>query len=213
MGLRITKIITAILFTAFLFSCGKKAAETDHSCCNKSNNAINITTEQAVHSVNNSIYQLTGSWTNQQNEQIQLDRLRGKIRLVAMIFTHCGYACPKMVDNMKEIQKALPENLKDKVGYVLISFDPERDHPGRLKQYAGQKHLDARWTLLHGTKSQVRILSMLLQLQYSQLPDGNFNHSNILTLLDEEGAIVRQFKGLDLYSGEVLQTIKQLAEK
>lgn len=205
------KITIPFLLAAFLFSCDK-AEVSNHSCCTKENSAQK-TTNVNVNSDKNSLYQLPGTWVNQQNEEVQLDQLKGKIRLVAMVFTHCGYACPRMVHNMKAVEKALPANLRDKVGYVLVSFDPERDTPERLEEYAEQNHLDPKWTLLHGDEGQVRIFSMLLQLQYSQLPDGNFNHSNILTILDEQGAIVKQFEGLDTNTENVLETIGQLASK
>jgi protein SCO1/2 len=206
------KITSCILAATLFFSCGKKEIKNGHDCCKKAT-ASQQTTNIKIVNEQNSIYQLTGTWTNQQNEQVQLDQLKGKIRLAAMIFTHCGYACPRMVDNMKAIEKQLPAGLKNKVGYVLISFDPERDTPQQLKKYALQKQLDTSWTLLHGNDTQVRLLSMLLQLQYSPLPDGNFNHSNILTILDEQGVIVKQIEGLDFDTKSAARIIEQLAGK
>lgn len=141
-----------------------------------------------------------------------LQQLSGKVQLVAMIFTHCGYTCPKMVDNMKKIEKELPKNLKDKVAFALITFDTERDTPEQLNQYANLKHLDQSWTLLHGESNQVRILSMLLQLQYNQLPDGKFNHSNIITILDEKGIIAEQLEGLDPGIDKAKMLIAQLLQ-
>ncbi len=200
------KIVFPVFLLVFLVSCGKTETQSSHSCCSKPAK-VSEKGHAVENAANNSLYQLTGTWKNQDNKTVTLGQLKGKVTLVAMIFTHCGYACPKMVDNMKAVEKALPDELKSKVGFVLVSFDPERDTASRLKQYAEIKGLDKDWSLLYGDKSQVRILSMLLQLQYSQLPNGDFNHSNILTVLDENGAIVKQFEGLDLQTTDILETI------
>lgn len=201
------KIMFPVFLMVFLIACGKTEMQSHHSCCSKPGKLSETATPAAAGSAHNSLYQLTGIWTDQNNKAITLDQLKGKVTLVAMIFTHCGYACPKMVDNMKAVENALSDKFKDKVRFVLVTFDPERDTAERLKQYAEIKGLDKDWSLLHGDKSQVRMLSMLLQLQYSQLPNGDFNHSNILTVLDEHGAIAKQFEGLDLQTTAILEVI------
>lgn len=209
----IIKIAGCFLLAALISSCAKHEVNTEHNCCKKPNGSTEAKLSEEATNKNNSIYQLTGEWTNQFNEKVTLKQLEGKAQVVAMIFTHCAYACPKMVDNMKAIEKQLPAELKDKVGFVLITFDTERDTPERLKRYAAQKQLNDNWTLLHGTSNEVRILSMLLQIQYNQLPNGNFNHSNVLTILDKNGAIAKQIEGLDTDTESALETIGQLVSQ
>jgi protein SCO1/2 len=209
---KLTSIITGLMITGLFSACSKHEVKTEHACCQKPGTEKSMVSDKKVNN-SNSIYQLTGEWTNQFNEKMTLKQLDGKVQLVAMIFTHCGYACPKMVGNMKAIEKQLPDQLKDKVGFVLITFDTERDTPKQLKKYAIQKQLDDNWVLLHGKSNQVRVLSMLLQIQYNQLPNGDFSHSNILTILDEQGAIAKQIEGLDTDTESALETIGQLVSK
>ncbi len=47
------------------------------------------------------------------------------------------------------------------------------------------------WFSIH-----VRTLSALLDIQYRDLPDGEMNHSSILTLLDRQGRVVARREGL-----------------
>src|SRR6516164_2938673 len=44
-----------------------------------------------------SLYQLESSWTRHDNQTISLKQLRGKVQLIAMIFTHCPSSCPRLV--------------------------------------------------------------------------------------------------------------------
>jgi protein SCO1/2 len=57
--------------------------------------------------------------------------------------------------------------------------------------------LDAnRWTFLRGSPGDIMELGNLLGVKYKKLPDGEFSHSNIITLLNERGEVVDQLIGL-----------------
>jgi len=154
-----------------------------------------------------SIYQFQGSWHTQENDTIQLQTLRGKIPVVAMVFTHCEFACPRIITDMKKIRKELPPDKADEVIFVLVSFDSERDHPARLKEYARQVKLDDKWLLLHGSEENVRMLSLLLDVNYQKQTGGTFAHSNVITLLNREGEIVTQVDGLGMDARPILSGI------
>lgn len=156
-----------------------------------------------------SIYVVDGTWTNQQGHAFEIASLQGAPTAIAMIFTHCGHACPTMVANMKEAQNTLPSNLRDRVQWVLITFDVEHDTPDVLARYAQNQRLNDQWTLLHGSEAQVRMISMLLGIQYTLLENGHYNHSNILTVLDKNGAITQQFEGLEAQTAKVVQAIQR----
>ena len=157
-----------------------------------------------------SIYQLDGEWHTQNNDTIQLSQLEGKIPVVAMVFTNCGFACPRIVADLKIIEEQLPKEKEDEVVFVLVSFDTERDHPSRLLEFAMEMKLDEDWMLLHGGEEEVRELSMVLDVQYKKQPDGNFAHSNNIILLDKKGVIVTQIEGLRTNSNPIVAEIKKL---
>ena len=159
---------------------------------------------------NASIYQLPGSWTDQDNRIFSLNRLKGKVQVVAMVFTHCGYACPRIVEEMETIEDSLQPSDKKYVGFVLVTFDSERDTPSELRKFVVQKHLDDRWELLHGNADQVRELSMLMDVKYQKLSDGNYSHSNTVVVLDKQGNIARHFDGLGENTGMAVSAIHQL---
>jgi len=141
-----------------------------------------------------SIYQVSSKWVTEDGETVTLGTLEGKTQVVAMVYTSCEVACPRIVASMKTIQKKTDS---DAVGFVLISIDPERDTPEALKAYAEKMNMDdSAWTLLTGSPDNVLELAALLGVRYRKMADGEFAHSNIITVLDAQGAIVYQQNGL-----------------
>jgi protein SCO1/2 len=194
--------LVCCLATSFLTGCNQKQELKEKPNPKQQISAPEPNTE--------SIYQLTGEWHDQNGETLQLKELTGKIPVMAMIFTGCKYACTRIVDDIQNIEKQVPADKKDKVVFVLVSFDSERDKPARLKAFADTLQLDDRWILLHGNEETVRELSMLLNVKYKKQPNGDFGHSNGITLLNEEGAIVTQTEGLGIDPKPILDAIKRL---
>jgi protein SCO1/2 len=144
-----------------------------------------------------SIYQLDATWTTQAGRSLDLTAFHGRPVVVAMVFTHCSYACPVIVRDMKEIVSALPEEMDETVQRVLVSIDPARDTPEALTRFATAHSLSPdRWTLLRGAPSDVRTLAALLGVRYKPEGDGQFAHTNLITLLNAEGEILHQQNGL-----------------
>jgi protein SCO1/2 len=158
-----------------------------------------------------SLYQLESKWTAADGRQVPLSSLRGKVRVLAIFYSTCEFACPVIVGRMKELQAALPTTQRDDVGFVLVSMDPGKDDPGRLAEYAKRMEFDDRWTLLKGDDGDVRELAALLGFRYRQEPDGEFAHSNMISVLDREGRLVHQGLGLDADMNAALKKIAELA--
>jgi len=155
----------------------------------------------------NSIYQAQQQWQNQDGEPFSLDTLRGKKTIITMVFTSCGYACPRMVENLKAIEEKLPAAKRNQVRFVLVSFDTEYDTPEVLKSYAQQHQLGSNWTLLNGSAAAVKELAMLLDIRYQQLNSGGFSHNNKKILLDENGVLLYTEDGLDNSEAAILDKL------
>jgi protein SCO1/2 len=155
-----------------------------------------------------SIYQLPDTFETQDNKKITLSSFAGKPTVVGMIFTHCTYACPRLTADIKDIEDKIKSEKGD-VNYLLISFDSERDLPDQLKKFANDHDLDKNWTLLHGSENAVRTLSVLLNVQFQKDAEGNFSHSNIISVLDKNGVLIFQKEGIDADPTETISAIKQ----
>ncbi len=103
-------------------------------------------------------------------EIIELKALKGKPLVMVMIYTTCKAACPRLIADMRNIEKQIPENKKEDLQYVLISIDPETDTPARLKEFAIENQMDGeQWTFLQGSISGVREFANVLAVKYKQI--------------------------------------------
>ena len=140
-----------------------------------------------------SIYQLDHSFLDQNNVACRLSRFRGSPTLVAMIFTNCSYACPAIVNDIKRVVvEASDPNLK----VLLVSMDTKRDPPAVLLQFAQNRGLDERYTLLHGDADAIAEVAAVLGVRYSEVDGGDFSHSNQIALLNREGEVHYRLQGL-----------------
>ncbi|MBL9186774.1 MAG: SCO family protein [Opitutaceae bacterium] len=160
-----------------------------------------------------SIYQLDAKFCADTGQCLPLATLRGRPVVLAMFFASCGYACPRLVQDMQAIRGRLPAEFRDKIALVLVSFDPERDTPAALADYRRQRALDGAWSLLHGDKDAVGELAALLGVKFRREPSGSFAHSNLLTILNPEGEIVHRREGLEGGLAEAAQAVVASMEK
>ena len=196
------KILIYYLFTVVLFSCSNVPTQSAFTGEVQKSNIAPVGTLSSE-----SIYQLTDTFQTQDNKNVTLASFKGKPTVLAMIFTHCAYACPRLTADIKNIESKLKDE-NGKINFVLVSFDADRDLPDTLKKYANSMGLDENWTLLHGDENIVRTLSVLLNVQFAKDAEGNFSHSNIISVLDKKGVLVFQKEGLDDDAAETIGAIK-----
>jgi protein SCO1 len=161
-----------------------------------------------------SLYQLESKWTSDVGREIRLGVLRGKPQVVVMFFATCEFACPILLYEMKRLETALSEQVRDEVGFVLVTFDSQRDTVAALHAYREKQNLSPkRWTLLRGEPDDVRELAALLGINYQRDARGQFAHSNIITLLNREGEIVHQVNGLNTSVEEPAKILTRLTRE
>lgn len=159
-----------------------------------------------------SLYNLTSQWKTQEGETVTLRDLQGEVQVLAMVYTTCQYACPRIVADLKDIQNRLQEKGADEdAHFVLVSIDPKVDTVGRLKKFAEDNDMDpAQWTLLNGDESNILELAALLGVKYKKTSTTDYAHSNIITILNAEGEVTYQQVGL---GGDPTQTIDVIVKE
>lgn len=157
-----------------------------------------------------SIYRLDLALVDQDGRGVMLRERRGGPVLIAMFYTSCPYMCPLIVESIKRTEHALDDDGRARLRVVLVSFDSARDTPPVLKSTAEKRHIDlARWTLARAEPADVRRLAAVLDVQYRALPDGGFNHSGVMTLLDAEGRIAARTDKLGDVDAEFLAAVQK----
>jgi protein SCO1/2 len=144
-----------------------------------------------------SVYELSASLVDQDGNTVGLDLFRGHPVLISMFYSTCRDACPLLIADLHRIERDLPPRTRADLRTVLVSLDPEHDTPEALRALAQAHGLDtSRWRLLRAPDDTVREIAAVLGIRYRRLPDGGFNHSSVVTLLDPSGVILARVEGL-----------------
>lgn len=144
------------------------------------------------------------TFVSYENKPFGLADMKGKITVVDFIFTNCHGPCPIMAVNMAELYRDFA--LTDKVQFVSISVDPERDTPKVLKEYAIQKGVDdpTRWVFLRAPiEDVIRVSEEGFLLAAEDLPG---NHTTKFVLVDQLGQIRGYYDGTN---GDIMRIIKE----
>jgi protein SCO1/2 len=200
------RYITILLTTVLLSNCHSNS--TPNVPVEKKNTATNKSDIS-----DESVFNLTTTWRTEENKELTLKELKGKVLVMVMIYTSCKAACPRLVADMKNISLQIPENKKDDVLYILVSIDPTNDTPERLKAFAKEKEMDGEeWTFLQGNKESVQEFANVLSVKYREISPMDFSHSNIISVFNQQGELIHQQEGLGVNNQETVKTIIETAK-
>lgn len=155
-----------------------------------------------------SIYNLKSDWINDKEEKIQLKKFLGKPLVVGMVYTSCAYSCPLIISKMQGIEKKLPKN--NSVAFLVVSFDPKRDTPQHMRIYREKRKITSpNWYFLTSSDDKVREFAEILNVKYKQLDNGEFSHSNIISVLNKKGELVYQMQGMGEDLEKIIKTLQE----
>ncbi|MCC5905625.1 MAG: SCO family protein [Balneolaceae bacterium] len=173
-------------------------------------------------SVKESLKETEFNLVDQDGQKISFpEAYSGNVMLVGYVYTHCPDICPIITYNMRDVQRELAE--EEGLMLVSVSFDPDRDTPEILYQYAESYRLNqGNWRLLTGEKKEVEALLEKLQIATVKTPtrfaEDNtpiyfIDHTDRVTLIDKKGQIRRHYMGSELSSDEVTEDIRTLLQE
>jgi len=159
----------------------------------------------------NSIYQLPMKLTQQDGAQTSLAAaLRGKPTVITMFYASCDGVCPMIAFSMRRMEAALEVSQRDRLHWVMVSFDPERDTPKVLREFAATNRLnEPRWRLARAEEADVRNLAAVLGIRYRKLPNGAFSHSTDIILLDADGVIRARTANLSQLDADFMRALRK----
>ncbi len=157
-----------------------------------------------------SIYHLNSNWKDQNNKAVSLKEFAGKKVIIGMVYTKCPHACPMTISKIKEIERKIEKANKGKYRIVLASFDPKRDTPEHLKKYMKSRSLsESEWTFLSaGSDLVARELAVVLGISFKELEDGEFSHSNVISVLNEQGVRIAKIESLSADIEPIVKAFK-----
>ncbi len=128
--------------------------------------------------------------TDQNGEPFDLKAdTAGFVTLLYVGYTHCPDICPTHLYNMSEALKRLPKDVSSKVKVILVTADPERDTPERMKEYVETFRED--FIGLTGTREETDAFQETLGVNVASRTDlggGNYtvNHAAYVIAFTKE---------------------------
>lgn len=127
--------------------------------------------------------------TNQNGGAFRLSDQRGKVVLIFFGYTHCTDVCPATLANFARIKQILG-NQAQRVEFVFITVDPERDSPEALRKDLA--NFDPSFIGLTGTRSELEKVWKAYGVYQTKVYDGSaggysVDHTSITYLIDAQG--------------------------
>lgn len=133
---------------------------------------------------------------DQNGDSFQLNELHGRVALIFFGFTNCPDVCPLAMEKFRQLYESKLIDT-DRVAFVLISVDGERDTPEVLKSYL--QKFSAEFIGLTGPSRDVKSIAKEFSASFfkgdSSGSDSNYDvmHSQQSFVLDRNGMLRAEF--------------------
>ncbi|WP_084134862.1 SCO family protein [Paenibacillus harenae] len=137
---------------------------------------------------------------NIDGQPVSLASTNGKARIVYFYFANCPDVCPPTTFLLSQVQDQLEAEgkLGSKAELISITFDPERDTPDVIRDFADRLDADFNgWHFLRGEETETLQLAKDFGVGVVKEEDGSFTHMNVISLVDQDGQIRKWINGSD----------------
>jgi protein SCO1 len=135
--------------------------------------------------------------TSQDGAEVKLADFRGKVVAVTFIFTLCTDTCPVLTPMMSFVQDRLGSDFGEKIAFVSITVDPERDTLEVLKEYGQAFGANfSGWFFLTGSASSIREVTRHYGVFAAKAANGNVDHTFLTSIVDRHGILRVQYLGV-----------------
>lgn len=162
-----------------------------------------------------SVYELPTKWKSTDDKDTTIAVAKGSFVILGMVYTSCPHACPMTITKIQDIEKAVHDAGVKDLKIVLASFDVKRDRPAKLKKFQKTRNLDTeKWHFLAPqSEADARELAVALGISYKDIGNGDFSHSNVISLLDRNGVIIAKIENLNDSPTALVEAIKKASAK
>ena len=156
------------------------------------------------------------AFTNQHNEEVTLDDLKGHVWLSQFVFTKCATVCPPMMMNMVEIEQQLADAGVEDYKIVSFSVDPNVDTPEVLQEYLDifDTKDQSKWEMLTGYTMDDISKFAVQSFKTLVIDDPNSDqvtHGVQFSLVNQQGQIVKMYNGnVDVPYEKIVKDMKAL---
>lgn len=134
---------------------------------------------------------------DQARQRLSLSQLKGKVVGVNFIYTSCVLPqfCYRVANHFSVVRDRFKERMGRDLVLLTITFDPARDTPDVLAQYARQWKADAKtWHFMTGNAADVERVCNMFGVDFFA-DEGLMSHSVRTAVLDRQGVMVANIEG------------------
>lgn len=135
--------------------------------------------------------------TDQLNGRVSLSQFRGKVVALNFIYTSCVLPqfCYRLANHFSVVQRRFKERMGRDLVLLTVTFDPARDTPERMAEYARQWNADrAVWRFLTGSNAEVGRVCGLFGVDFFP-EEGLISHSTRTVVIDRNGVLAANIEG------------------
>ena len=87
---------------------------------------------------------------DQSGKRFSLSNVTSDIIVLTFLYSYCPDACPSVISKLKDVERQLDNN-SNRVRFLVVSLDAERDTLERAQEYVDQWKLSRHWSFLVGS--------------------------------------------------------------
>lgn len=133
-------------------------------------------------------------------EEFHMGEMKKTAKIIEFMYTQCPDVCPVTTLELSKLKNKLEKEgvFGDKVEFITITVDPERDTPEVLRDYAGRFQItsdDQGWYFLTGDVEDITRLGENLRppFMFRDPGSGEIIHSTWMYFIDEHDNLLENF--------------------
>lgn len=161
--------------------------------------------EEAAKKAEGSVGKYAGNFSliDQNGVRFSMRDLAGKPVAVSFIYTGCGHTCPTIISSLRDTFKDA-DGFGQRFTALTVGIDPSNDTPARLKEFGKRFAVDfTKWRFASADARTIKALADNLGFYYKRA-GREFEHMNMVTILDSNGTIYKQVYGVVLEPADIL---------
>lgn len=140
-----------------------------------------------------------------------LAELRGRIVALTFIYATCADTCPLLTAKLVGVGRRLAQAERERVRFLAITVDPERDTPEVLRRYAdGHGARAPAWAFLTGAPADISDVARRYGVFARKNAQGDVDHTFLTSIIDAGGTLRVQYLGVRFDPDEFLGDLRSV---
>lgn len=151
-------------------------------------------------------------------------RDRDSTVVMTFYFSYCESVCPRLISTLRNVQAAANDGgWGDQVAFMPVTFDPERDTPARLREYADASRIDleaGNWYFLRpeSVERAEAVVTDEFGVKFERVdedPDDAtymFTHIALILVVNPEGYVERAYTDSQPVWQDVRDDVKDVVD-